>query len=287
MAQIAEGQIHWDGDPLFDGRVLALTEIEGWDDLPDVDSGNVSRSSRHGAWAGRSLAQQRTVTATGVVVAGGGLHRLDDHLDRIRRATAVRDDARERPLTARIGGRTLTAYGQVAARSIPGGAAYQAGRPVVSLQWTCADPRRYGRERTAVVKAPVSIEGGLEYPLAYPLDYGAAAAGGAVTVLNAGDAEAHPRIDISGPCDRPRVVNTDSGHVMEFAIALTAGDVLTVDCEVGTVLLNGADRFYTLTPRSVPPEAWTIPPGRSAVGFRGIPADPDARVRIGWRDAYM
>ncbi|CAM3624247.1 hypothetical protein GCM10009799_06030 [Nocardiopsis rhodophaea] len=288
MAELTEGQIRWDGVLLFDGRRLALTGIEGWDDLPGIDSGNVLRPSRHGAWAGRGLAQQRVVTATGTLVAGDrGVRGVEPYVAAVRRATALPEDSEQRALTMRIGGQELTGYGQVTARSIPGGVGYQAGRPTVSIQWICPDPRRYGEERSTTIVAPARAEDGLRYPLRYPLDYGEPTTGGAGTVRNNGDTPAHPVLVFTGPCDRPRVVDQESGRVLEFDLVLAESDALVVDCGSGTVRLNGADRYYTLTSRSVPPGSWTVAPGRSTIRFRTVSSGPSASVRIRWRDAYL
>ncbi|MET9712421.1 phage tail protein [Nocardiopsis alba] len=287
MSELREGQISWRGDLLFDGRDLALTELEGWDDLPEIETGNVERASRHGAWPGRALAGQRLVTAVGVLVGAENLRDVHRLLRPLRRALTIAGEARQHPLRIRVGGETLTAHAQVTARVIPGSTAFQSGHPIITVQWTCADPRRYGREYQRTVTPPRPSEDGLEYPLAYPLDYGEPAQGGALVLVNAGDSPTHPVLEIDGPCARPRLNNLATGTVLEFGLTLADTDRLLVDCEQGTVTLNDVDAFHHISPGSVPPEYWTLVPGDNPVHFRPLSSEAGASARIRWRDAYL
>lgn len=288
MSDLTEGQISWDERLLFDGRTLVLSALEGWDDLPGIDSGNVVRPGRHGAWGGRHLARQRVVTATGVLAGGPAkVGDVESYIADVRRITALSEGTRQRPLAIRIGGQTFEAYGQVTARTISGGAGYRAGRPAVVVQWTCPDPRRYRRRHEADMDAPTASTDGLDYPLAYPLDYGDPLVGGAATLHNGGDTGAHPVLTITGPCDRPRVTNRATGTSLEFGLTIAEGNTLTVDCDAGTVRLNGADRFFTLTPDSVPPEQWVISPGSNPLQFRPVWSEAGSTATIRWRDAYL
>ncbi|MGW5876720.1 phage distal tail protein [Nocardiopsis terrae] len=287
MTELTEGQVRWRDRLLFDGRDLALVSLEGWDDLPDVDTGNAARPSRHGAWPGRPLAGQRAVTATAVLASPRGLADVGARLAPVRRALTLPEATGEHELTIRIGGETLTARGQVTARSIPGGPGYQAARPTITVQWVCSDPRRYGRARDASLQAPYRSGEGLDYPLAYPLDHGEPARGGSATLANRGDTSAHPVVEVTGPCTRPRLINRDTGRTLEFAVALATTDTLTVDCDRGTVDVNGTNRFHTLTAASVPPEHWTLAPGDNPVHFRPEAAEDTARAVVRWRDAYL
>lgn len=287
MTELKEGQIRWRDRLLFDGRDLALVDLQGWDDLPEVEGGNVERPSRHGAWPGRPLAGQRFVTATGVLTSARSLNAMSAVLAPLRRALTLSGDARQHPLSIRAGGQTLTAHGQVSARSIPGGPGYQAARPTVVVQWTCPDPRRYGRSRATVVTAPRPSGEGLDYPLEYPLDYGEPARGGSAVLTNGGDTATHPVVTITGPCARPRLINRNTGRTLEFHLALADTDTLVVDCERGTVTVNSNDGFHTLSTASVPPEHWTLEPGANPVHFRPETSGQGAAATVVWNDAHL
>ncbi|PWV51263.1 MULTISPECIES: phage distal tail protein [Nocardiopsis] len=287
MSGLREGQIRWRGQLLFDGRDLALTELEGWDDLPEIETGNVERAARHGAWPGAALAGQRLVTAVGVLTGAGSLTDVRTVLRPLRRALTLTDGARQHPLEICVGGESLTAHAQVTARVIPGGPAFRSARPIVTVQWTCADPRRYGNDRQNTVNPPRPSEDGLEYPLEYPLDHGQPAHGGGANLLNDGDSPTHPVVEVAGPCSRPRLINRTTGTNLEFGLTLAGSDRLVVDCDQGTVLLNGVDGFHHIAPASVPPEHWTLAPGTNPVHFRPQTSEPEAWARFRWRDAYL
>ena len=280
------GQIQWRGLVLGDGTDYHVTSLTGWRELPGVDSGNVARPSRHGSWPGRALAQERTVTVEFNVVP----MLPDDLPGRVAELvanTALSEDGTDEPLVVNDFPPALVAYGQLVRRSLPQATGYAYGIASAALQWVCSDPRLYSLdERVVTVLPPTSGVGGLDYPLAYPLTYGTPGTSGQAVAFNAGNTPTHPLVVIPGPAERPRVINETTGRTLEFDLTLTAADSLTVDCDAGTVRLNqSADRLYTLTPRSVPVEAWTIPPGRSTIRYQATSAG--AAVTLTWRDAYL
>ena len=292
--------VHDDGDIEF-ARVLLAGEtaplwldteddnaLSGWDDLPSIDSGNVTRPSRHGSWPGTPLGQERIVTASCVINAVTDADRMWA-TQAIRAITAIAPDATEQPLVIRTVGEALLAWGHVTARQIPQGKAYVFGAGRATIQWTCSDPRKYGLTEKTVSLAPASSTGGLTWPLTWPLVWNTTVTGGGRTATNAGDTPTHPTIRINGPIGAPKLTNGATGFVLESAIALAEGEYLEIDCAAGTVLLNGsADRLYTLTSRSDPVEAFTLIPGANpltmtaaGIGSTIVPAT------VRWRDATM
>ncbi|MEE2041285.1 phage tail protein [Nocardiopsis sp. CT-R113] len=207
----------------------------------------------------------------------------------LRSATRVAVDETLRPLTVNALGETLLVWARPSQRIMSLAKGAPLGIVPYTLQWSAPDPRRYSvEEYTRSISAPVRPDDGLGYPLGYPLDYGAPITGGAATLTNAGDTGTHPVVTITGPCDRPQVVNRATGFVLEFALTLAAAETLVVDCDAGTVLLSGsADRLYTRTPASVPVESWTLPPGPSPIQYRPMWAGPGSAAAVRWRDAYL
>ncbi|MGW0756125.1 phage distal tail protein [Streptomyces sp. NPDC002814] len=125
--------------------------------------------------------------------------------------------------------------------------------------------------------------------LDWPLSFGTPGSTGALTAANLGDAATHPLIEFRGPVVRPSLANIANGDVLEYDLALAAGDLLAVDTAAGTVTLNGtASRINTATSRSVPEQTFTLPPGTTNLHFRAAPgsSDPSASATVRYRSAY-
>lgn len=280
-------QIEWDEYLLFgDGTALNVTNLTGWDDTPAVDSGNVTRASRHGSLPGRVLAQERVVTVEFDVVPD--LYDTGELLHIIRSATGFSVDGSESPLVVRAdNGAPLLAYGQVHRRSLPMSPGYRRRAVGCAIQWVCSDPRRYSLGVDSVTVVPAEGGSGFTYPIVYPIDYGTPGSPGVGTAVNAGEAPSSPTLTITGPVTTPRVVNAATGDRLEFALTLGAGDTLTVDCNEGTVLLGGTgNRIYTLTSLSVPVDAFVVLPGINPLSYSGasFPA-AGSTLTAAWRSA--
>jgi hypothetical protein len=281
----ADGQIEWGGVLLGTDTAYLWDSLDGWEDLPGIDSGNVSRPAAHGSWSGAKFSQERTVTFGGYVVAPDVLAAVRD----LRRVTAVAGDATELPLVVRTAGETLLAHGAIVGRVLPLPTSVTEFAQV-TLQWLCSDPRRYSLvEKSVALALSAPPVAGLVYPLAYPLDYGADELPNAsATATNELDAPTLPVVVFTGPLTVPRLVNQPAGVMLEFGIELTAADTLTVDCAAGTVLLNGtADRLYTSTPLCSPLANFEIRPGANDLALSAQDFDAGNSATVTWRDATL
>jgi hypothetical protein len=280
-------QLEWAQTLLVgDGTEFFVSDLQGWDEMPPIDSGNVPRAGRHGSWAGRAYAQERTVTVE------FGLHpesgTTDDLRAYLRSIPSLSESGTESTLVVKDSdGPPLLAWGQLTRRATPMSQGFRRSVTGVAMQWVCSDPRRYSlAEHTTEILAPVLTGfGGLTYPLTYPLDYGPPAETGTDYLTNAGDADTSPLIVIRGPVTRPRVVNQTTGRVLEADLTVAAGEDLVIDTNAGTVLLSGGDRSGSLTSASCGPEVFTLVPGPNAISLRGTFPVMGSAVTITWRDA--
>ncbi|TDD90770.1 phage distal tail protein [Actinomadura rubrisoli] len=282
-----DGQIEWAGTLLGSGTPYRWLELTGWEDTPGLDSGSVLRPDRHGAWPGRQLAQERVITWSARISAPspaefGGL------VTALRRATALLDDGQERALVIRAkGGETLLTWATLTSRIVPNDRQAGIGRGTATIQWTASDPRRYApAEQTVSIPQPTA-GAGLIYPLTYPLDYGTASETGVRTVEVGGDTPTSPVVTFYGPCTGPRLTVVETGRSIGFDVPLVAGETLVVDTANGSVELDGADRFNTLTAASVPIEDLTLIPGIQTLTFRASTYGGGASCDITWRDATL
>lgn len=274
------------GEMLFGpGTPYRWQSITGWEDLPALDSGTVARSDAHGAFPGKLLAQARTIGLNGLIVRAPS-RSIGDVVGALNRATVPTGD--EVPFVAWLDERgPLLAYARAVRRAVPAGKGYRIGTITGgAVEFEATDPRRYElveRVATAALPAP---EPGLVWPLVWPLDFGQPGESGAMTVANDGDADTHPLVEFRGPMERPTLTNITSGDALEYDLPLTVDDVLIVDTLAGTATLNGtASRLYAATPRSVPEQTFTFPPGDTALVLRAT-GTPGASVTVRYRSAF-
>ncbi|MEV7013262.1 hypothetical protein [Streptosporangium sp. NPDC051022] len=237
--------------------------VEGWDDLPELDSGNAPRSARHGSWSGRDYAQERTVSAT--IAIDGPLDSTAFVLAmrNFRRAFGVSEDGSEQTLTIRTRGETLLAYAKAQARVMPT-ALYTQGWTAVNVRWVCSDPRRYDLQQQSVTVSP----------------------GGAANCTNDGDVSTSPRIKIFGPVANPVIENTSLGRILRFNVNVPSGQMLDVDTNKGTVLLDGEDAMDTLSQLAVPVEEWVLAAGTNTISYT-VTSGGTGGIEIQFRSAYL
>ncbi len=281
-----DGQIEWGGVLLGSGTAYRWLELTGLEDLPGIDSGNVSRPARHGSWPGIAYAQERTITwssqvSTEPIDFGTAVRAL-------RQATALSSDDVDAPLVIRTkGGEERLAYGRIRNRAIPNEKDAGIGRVKATIAWVCADPRLYSVDEHDTEIPQPSGGSGLTYPLIYPLDWGAGGESGSRLILNDGDTPSSPRIEITGPCTTPAVTLVASGRTIELDLTIGSGETVVIDTAAGTIEIDGADRLYALTARSVPPELFELPSGTTEVAFRAESFGGGATATIFWRDANL
>ncbi|WP_309248670.1 phage tail domain-containing protein [Streptomyces sp. MNP-20] len=288
-----DGQIQWQDLLLGEETPFVGDQLTGWDDLPDLDVGTVAMPTQHGAWPGQLLAGVRELQWDFTVLPDD-LAAFPDLVARLRAATTLR--AQESDLVVQLAGARRLMRGRIIRRSLPADRRYTRGEPEGSLVWQCSDPRRYAVQEQSTWTALPSAEQGLAWDappavgsLAWPLDVGTPGYMGTVTAYNGGDAATHPLVEIRGPIRRPSVAQLETGRVLEYDVALSESDVLTVDCRAGTVTLNAmASRLSTVTTRSTPEQAFAFEPGTTTLAFRAEPGfyDPLSTVTVRWRSAY-
>jgi hypothetical protein len=281
-----DGQLEFNDYLLGDDVTTFMESITGWDDLPPVDSSNTLRPASHGAWVGKKLVGQRVITWTGRIST-------EDRTEYEAAMKLLRDSfipprgTEEMTIVIRTRNETLMAFGTVAARQIPNDYAYSYYGARVTIQFECSDPRKYSLgEETVFISMPALVSDGLDYPLVYPLDYGAEATPNSLIINNQGNAPTPLVMNFIGPVTNPELINQTTGERLAFDITLAEEDVLTVNTRLGTVLLNDtADRIYTRTLTSSPILGFDLLPGINEMQIIAEDWETGAGVEIIYRDA--
>ncbi|MET9555084.1 hypothetical protein [Streptomyces sp. NPDC006645] len=154
------GQVQYGELLLGAGTAYRWRDISGWEDLPALDSGTVSRSDAHGAFPGGLLAQARTITVQGMVVRAPRAT-IGAVVGTLNRGTVPVEH--ELPLVAWLDERgPLLVYARATRRAIPVTLGYRLGTITGgALEFVATDPRRYALVEQVVAATLPAPESGL------------------------------------------------------------------------------------------------------------------------------
>lgn len=275
------GQLQY-GDMLLGGGSAARWRtLTGWHDLPAAQLADSPRPQAHGVYPGSVLGDALTVTFD-YLLRCRTLDEKQAAIAALERYAPM--DGVERPLVVDDGDGPWFRQARVIARTIPQDHMFKHAPLQCSIQFLCSDPRRYAlAERSGTVTLP-SSSGGLEYPLDYPLAYGASTQGG-MSATNGGTVATPLVATFVGPLTNPRIVCPD--WRLGFNITLADGETLAVDTGAGSAVLNDtADRLYTLMAGdSDPLERCVLQPGitdLTLIADAGV-----GQINVSYHDARM
>jgi hypothetical protein len=262
------------------GVAWFLQSLEGWDS-PEVRAEFQEREADHGAWASPVYLGSRPVTLSGTVEA---LDRasLDTALDQLYAAAALTDttltvwESTPKQATVRRSGKVLAQH--VTDRTA-----------TWSVLVTAADPRRYGTTLQSGTTGLPSTTGGLTFPITFPASFSATTVSGQINAVNSGSIDTRPVLTITGPVVAPTVSALYPDGTLRqliYSQDLVSGDVLVIDTDAHTVLLNGSvsrRRFMTVS------AGWPTIPAGSSVNFQFQSSTYNATAMLAatWRSAWM
>lgn len=273
-------QVQW-RDTLIGGAGinLAIVNVTGWLDLPNMRTNPQDRPGRHGQFLGDLKASSRQITID--------FEDLDDDPTGFRELTAITtvgEDQGEEPLVIYIDDVPQLVYARCEKRAIPTDQQWSVGYRRASLFFNATDPRRYGMtESSPNAGLPVLGSGGLVFPLVFPLVFGAGKGASSLAAVNNGNVPVWPVLTLTGPMTGPIVTNTDTGQALIFdpAFSLAAGQQLVIDTDARSVeFATGQDRRSALFTANWFP----INPGGNHLSLNSVGAyDPSALLTVGWR----
>lgn len=127
-----------------------------------------------------------------------------------------------------------------------------------TIQWVCADYRKFATQQLTATTALPSVSGGLLIPFTIPFTISSSVVSGGVTLVNDGNVPGPVVCRFTGPLVAPQVTHVDaSGNALVWSSSITLGplDYLDVNMDDGahTVILNGdAPRDQYTTSRQWP-----------------------------------
>ncbi|MFJ8154805.1 phage distal tail protein [Streptomyces sp. NPDC094468] len=263
-----------------DGVAWYLQTLEGWD-APESRSEWTDREADHGSWASPVYLSSRPITLGGTIVAPSR-DLLEDAMEQVRVAAGLTDtvltvaEVVPKQATVRRSGKPLMQY-------------ITDTKATYSVMVTAADPRRYSTTLSTGTTALPSTTGGLTFPATFPVTFSATVVAGSFAAVNVGSFETRPVLTVTGPVVAPAIAALyPDGTVRQliYSLDLAAGDVLTIDTDARTVLLNGVTsrrRFLTVS------GGWpTIDAGQSVTyQFTSSTYNATATLTASWRSAWM
>lgn len=258
--------------------------LKGWQDAPPPRTSMEPRPGEHGAFDGPAFNDPRVLTVSGTAIAadfasawrardivasvcGDPSLGLSTMVVTVAGAPTLRMQVRRsrETKTALLDGDRIVAW---------------------SMILTAPDPRRYSDTlTTSSIGLPVASGGGLVFPLVFPLAFGSGAAGGEMTLVNAGTTAAWPTWTILGPVTGPFITNATTGDTLTFdpTFVIGSGQTLVIDSDAKSVKLQGVNRRDAL----VTANWFQLEPGSTIIRFAGVGIpDPVALLTATYRDGF-
>jgi hypothetical protein len=266
-----------------DGTQIACDEPEGWEGVEFITPIDTA-GGRDGGLDGPQSVGPRVLPVKGAIVAADAatlrrkIRQLRAKLGPRKRVVWDQYDFGE----ARRMGMVCRSQGDFRATPIPGNQ-YGGVATMVTFTLVAANPpwkQSSGASEFVDIGLPSAAVTGRTYNKTYDYNYGAVTNPGGVGIaVNAGDIDAWPVFEITGPVDSPIITNETTGESFLVSGTITAGNVLTIDSRTGVV----EPASYRLVGRP-----WSLTPGNNTVRWRATSGsfDPNANLRVIWRSTW-
>jgi hypothetical protein len=151
-----------------------------------------------------------------------------------------------------------------------------------------ADPVWYSQtEQTSATTGAPSSSGGIPFPIPFPIPFGSGIVGGSVSVVNGGNVETWPRIQLLGPASSPAFTNSTTGETITFeGLTITSAQTLVVEtkkprsAKVSGTSVAGSIRWSdSRYPR--------LAVGTNVIQFTASGTTAGTQMTVFWRDGYL
>lgn len=266
------------------GTDVGLISIGGLRDLPGIRQGNVNRGQRDGALPGLNLVGERSIQINYQITKTA-----DTTESTLANVTAAHQNVIDPSAICMTSGdwlrqksgagitkpvysgmvqlpnraNPLIFFGRPVRFSAPVAADFQYGRVDIATEWSCPDGLLYDNALISGQCGLPNPTSGLHFPATFNLTFGSSA-GGSFQMNNTGSYPTAPFFTITGPVAYPIISNQTTGEQIKLNIVLSAGDTIAIDCQSGTVSLNGANRNNTV---DISTTFFGLTPGTNTIGF--------------------
>lgn len=267
------------------GTDVQFMGITGLRDLPEIRSGDVNRGQRDGALAGLNFVGKRTVginyqitrTTGGTeaalsLVTAAHQNAIDPSTIVMTSGDYLRQKAGVGPVKPVYGAMVqlpsranpLLFFGRPTRFNAPIDTDYNYGRININTEWSCPDGLLYDNTIVTGACGLPNPTSGTTFPATFNLTFGASS-GGSFQLNNTGAYATFPYFTITGPVANPVISNQATSQQIKLNITLAPTDVLGIDCQSGTVTLNGtANRNNTV---DISTTFFGLGPGNNTIGY--------------------
>lgn len=274
------------------GAAAAWSSLEKITGLgsPSPRSEVTDRARRHGQVNRTAFYSGRTLDVQGrlVVPYGGESSNVLDFLDDVKGLLALDTDVKV--IFRRRG---LTSDEFVTARVASPVELEYVPRNADVLTWAvqllAGDPRMYTDvlQDESYDPAAVTALDGLEFPIVFPLVFGADVTAGLLEAVNGGNFITPPVITIRGPVTDPTVENTTSERsIVTAGLTLSTGDTIEIDVGERSVMFAGGSRPDFIDAGET--LWWELEPGTNVIRMTGTGmVEGQTLLTVEWRDARI
>ena len=262
-----------------------ILQVDGLEALPTLRVQDSDRGYQDGMFSGRDFFSGRTITVTLQIMSGNGLGAQANF--NLLQAALQPQQTGTTPLQFQLSVGDNFQY--VNARVRKGMSTvdpdYTYGKIKAQYDFFCPDPRYYDYTTQTASMAPTNPLG-RSYNRTYDLTFGGGTQTQTATVVNSGTTTTYPIITIYGPVANPVVGSTTSSQALSFNYTMIQSDIISIDLQYKTILLNGNPARNLLKGSS---QWFAAAPGTSLFYFAGDPGSTtigQTNATVQWNNAY-
>lgn len=248
--------------------VLDPTAVVGWTDGTAARRSATPRPTSHGDFSDTATMSARVVSFTGTAIAGSP-GELQDLRDRLIGALA---DGKYTTLSVET--QAGIRYATVGLEGTPAWTRLTDTAASFKIDMYSPTPYIYGAEKKTLAGA-ASVQGGLAFPLAYPINYNIIGVDTTQVIQNLGNAPAYPQFVVTGDYFSGFSISDTLGNTVKYDGMVTFSSPVTIDMARGVALQNNVDKTTLVSRRD-----WFAIPAKSTIQPTFVPTQNGS----GWCD---
>ena len=262
-----------------------ILSVDGLKALPSLRVQDSDRGYQDGTISGRDFLNARTVIMTIQIMSGNGLSAQANY--NLLQAALQPQQSGTSPLQFQLSAGDNFQYVNARVRRAMATVDpdYTYGRITAQYEFYCPDPRYYDYTTQTAFGLPTAITG-RTYNRIYPLSYGGGSQTGNINVLNNGSTTTYPQITINGPITNPVFGSFTANAALVFNYTMKSTDVISINLQYKTILLNGNPARNLLSGTS----SWFgATPGNNTfylTGTAGSSIIGVTQLTVQWHNAY-